>query len=149
MEEPPWGKVLLLIYFVSSKPNKITRQLCPSRRILPHLGRYSGPTSWGPSQPLVQPSCSVPPFRDVHIMCLLSGLKTIVCFPGTGSPARSQPCIRPSYRIYLFRFLNASSRSVCTRLHRLLLPGCSQPTTPTFIFWSVPTKRPEARGAKP
>ena len=139
MEEPPWGLSLAFIYFLSSKLNKTTRQLYPSRkRILPHHGRHSRPISWGPPQPPVQPSSSVPPFRDVHVVIfLLSGLEAIICSPGTGSPARSQPCAQPSCRRQLFKF----TMSTYTRLHQLPFPSHSQPTTPTFIFWSVPTKR--------
>lgn len=87
------GQSLAFIYFLSSKPNKITRQLYPSRkRILPRYGRHSRPISWGLSQPPVHPSSSVPPFRDMHVIFfLLSGLEAIICSPGTGSPVRSHP----------------------------------------------------------
>lgn len=129
------GQSLALISFLAPKLKNITRQLYPSRkRILPCHGRHSKPLSWGPSQPPVQPRPPVSPYRHIS---LLSGPEATILSLG---PAPQQG---PSPVPNLLEDNSSSSPPSPPSSRCPPTTGstsCSQPTAPTFAFFSVPTR---------
>lgn len=144
MEEPPGGKVLLLFIFFPPNPTKQPGNSTQAEKgSFPSTGDTAGPFPGTFSTTSAAQLFTASLQKRTHHLLFAFWAGGHHLFHRNWPPSKVPALHSTFLQKAALESLKPAQlmMSIYTRLFQLSFPSRSQPTTPTFIFWSVPTKR--------